>query len=314
MSHFTNRLALGVAAAALTLLPMTSTQAHGIAGNRFFPTTLTIDDPAVMDELTLPQINLFQENEDGKAAWVTEYEGEYSKRLTDRFGLSLAGTYIDQSQRAGGGSGFDNFGLGAKYNFYQDAASETLLTLGLDWDIGGTGSKQVDAAASSSLTPQFFFGKGFGDLSNDTRYLRPIAVTGAFGIDVPLDGHRKVEDATTPGLFERERNETALSYGFTLQYSLDYLQHHVKDVGLPAPFDHMTPLVEFAFNTPLNGAATTTTGTINPGVAWIGDYTQATLEAIMPINGETGRGVGVAAQLHFYLDNIFPETLGKPLF
>jgi hypothetical protein len=32
----------------------TSVQAHGIAGNRYFPGTLTFDDPAAADELFLP--------------------------------------------------------------------------------------------------------------------------------------------------------------------------------------------------------------------------------------------------------------------
>jgi hypothetical protein len=31
-----------------------SAHAHGIAGNRFFPGTLTFDDPAVADEAVVP--------------------------------------------------------------------------------------------------------------------------------------------------------------------------------------------------------------------------------------------------------------------
>jgi hypothetical protein len=37
---------------ALAVVP--SADAHGIAGNRYFPGTLTFDDPAVADELILP--------------------------------------------------------------------------------------------------------------------------------------------------------------------------------------------------------------------------------------------------------------------
>jgi hypothetical protein len=52
---------------------------------------------------------------------------------------------------------------------------------------------------------------------------------------------------------------------------LIYLQQHVKDIGLKAPFDHLIPLVEFAMSTPLNrGVDKLTTGTINPGVIWSG--------------------------------------------
>jgi hypothetical protein len=38
------------------------------------------------------------------------------------------------------------------------------------------------------------------------------------------------------------------------------------------------------------------------------------LEAVIPVNRESGRGVGVIGQVHFYLDDIFPNTIGKPIF
>jgi len=73
--------------------------------------------------------------------------------------------------------------------------------------------------------------------------------------------------------------------------------------------------VEFALETPLNrGARGQTTGTINPGIIWAGRYCQFGVEAVVPINERTGNNVGVIAQLHFYLDDLFPHTLGHPLF
>jgi len=38
------------------------------------------------------------------------------------------------------------------------------------------------------------------------------------------------------------------------------------------------------------------------------------LEAIVPVNRRSGHGVGAVAQLHFFLDDIFPRTFGRPLF
>ena len=82
-----------------------------------------------------------------------------------------------------------------------------------------------------------------------------------------------------------------------------------------APFDRLIPLVEFALETPLNrGAGGQTTGTINPGIIWAGQQFQFGVEAIIPINERTGDNVGVIAQLHFYLDDLFPHSLGRPLF
>jgi len=60
-------------------------------------------------------------------------------------------------------------------------------------------------------------------------------------------------------------------------------------------------------------APTTTTGTINPGVIWSGKYFQIGVEAVIPINRQTGNNVGVLAQLHFYLDDLFPMLFRKPL-
>jgi hypothetical protein len=37
------------------------------------------------------------------------------------------------------------------------------------------------------------------------------------------------------------------------------------------------------------------------------------LEAVIPLNHASGHGVGVLAQLHFFLDDLFPQTLGRPL-
>jgi hypothetical protein len=106
-----------------------------------------------------------------------------------------------------------------------------------------------------------------------------------------------------------------LQYGCALEYSLIYLQEEVKDIGLRVPFDRLVPLVEFSFETPLNrGQGGQTTGTINPGVIWSSKYVQFGVETVIPINEQTGNAVGVIAQLHFYLDDLFPRSLGRPLF
>ncbi|HZB91522.1 MAG TPA: hypothetical protein VE397_08780 [Stellaceae bacterium] len=55
----------------------------------------------------------------------------------------------------------------------------------------------------------------------------------------------------------------ALNYGFAIEYSLEYLEYHVKDVGTGHPFDHRIRLVEVAMTTPLNrGTGGDTTGTV----------------------------------------------------
>jgi len=63
----------------------------------------------------------------------------------------------------------------------------------------------------------------------------------------------------------------------------------------------------------LNGEERTT-GTVNPGVIYVADKFQLGFEAIIPVNRASGDGVGVIGQLHLYLDDIFPNSIGRPLF
>lgn len=273
----------------------TAALAHGIAGNRVFPATMAVEDPAVADELTLPQVSRFKEGDEG---WATETEGEYSKRITDDFGLSVEGGYVDGKDA----QGWDNIGIGAKYMVYKSDAHEFMTSVGLDWDIGDTGSDNI-GEDFSTLTPTWYFGKGMGDLGDSVPYLRPFAVTGAVGVGFPTDRH-------TDG----EENAKMLDWGFTLQYSLPYLQQHVKDIGLGEMLGGITPVVEFAMETPFDGDEHGTTGTINPGLIWSNGSVQVGAEAIVPVNNDSGDGVGARVQLHFYLDDLLPTSLGKPIW
>jgi len=185
-------------------------------------------------------------------------------------------------------------------------------------EAGGTGNKRVDAEPFSTWAPALFFGKGFGDLPNQVSLLRPLALTGQVGVAIPTSASsRTVTLNVTTGEREIdiERHPDVLEWGFALEYSLIYLQEQVKDIGLRAPFDRLIPLIEFPFKPPLNrGQEGHTTGTINPGLIWSGKYFQIGAEAVIPVNSRTGSDVGFIAQLHFYLDDLCPNTLGRPLF
>ena len=70
--------------------------------------------------------------------------------------------------------------------------------------------------------------------------------------------------------------------------------------------------VHSGFHRPL--PASDTLGTIQPGIIWAGQYMQIGAEAIMPASRLTGHGYGGVVQLHFYLDDLFPNSIGRPLF
>ena len=95
------------------------------------------------------------------------------------------------------------------------------------------------------------------------------------------------------------------------------LNSNVFDLGMPEFFNQLNFIVEARLQTPVAytlTSGTLTTGTVSPGVIWTGSYFQVGVEALIPINRQSGSGVGVIAQIHFYLDDIFPRTIGKPLF
>jgi hypothetical protein len=49
-------------------------------------------------------------------------------------------------------------------------------------------------------------------------------------------------------------------------------------------------------------------------VIYAADKFRLAAEAIIPINRASGDDIGVIGQMHFYLDDIFPHSLGKPIF
>jgi hypothetical protein len=288
--------------------------AHGLIGKCFLPATLVIDDPFVADELSLPTISHIKTpaSGDSPATKETDINGEFSKRLSPNLGVSLDGSYkiLDQ-EHAPTLTGFDNLDVSLKYVFFKNADHQVLVSAGVGWEVGGTGSPQVGADSFDRVTPQLFWGKCLGDLPDAVSGLQPLVFTGTFGVSIPTRHSNKTVD-TDPDTgapdIHYEANPSIAVWGFTLQYDLYYLQTFVRDIGLPAPLNRMVPLVEFAMQTPLDTkTAGQTTGFINPGIVWFGRYFQVGLELQIPVNERTGKNVGFLGQMHFYLDDIAPQ-------
>jgi hypothetical protein len=289
--------------------------AHGFAGKRFFPATLATDDPFVADELSLPTVSRRKTGASGDEPATTETDTsiDFTKRVTSNFGIGLGATYVSQKPDGGDAQhGFDNFAANVKYQFFKSDEHETILSAGVDWDIGNTGAKRIGAESFSTLTPALFAGKGFGDLPDSLPYLKPFAVTGSVGVAMPTKS--STTTVADDGTVTTTQNPNALTVGFALQYSLLYLQSFVKDVGLGEPFNRLIPLVEVSLQKPLDNGGGPTTGTINPGVLWAGRYMQFGIEAIIPMNKATGGKTGVIFQIHFFMDDLFPKSIGRPLF
>jgi hypothetical protein len=277
---------------------------HGFAGDRFFPATIATDDPFAASELSLPTFSEMRQPGQPPLK-VLDTSIDISLLILPRTALSIGDGYsIQKAANERTLTGFDNAELNLLYEFFEDDRHEMITSVGLNWEIGGSGRRSLGNESSSTWTPAFLFGKGFGDLSDSLPFLKPFAITGTVGLGLP----------SSSGTASDPKPNT-LEWGLALEYSLIYLQQHVKDVGLKPPFSQLIPLVEFSMSTPLNRSVDKlTTGTINPGVIWSGQYYQVGIEAVIPVNNHSGHNVGVVAQVHFYLDDLCPAIFSKALF
>jgi hypothetical protein len=316
-------LRAGLSGLAIALVPVGKGVAHEIVGNRFFPATLTIDDPGVNDELSFPTVSSFKTGDDPSFR-QRDFSGEFSKRITEAFAVSIGSTYSHLGAPGGpvgiGANGFQNLETTFKYRIFKDPAHEFVMSVGLSVEWNGTGAQSVGADPFNTYAPTVYFGKGFGDLPDTLSWIRPVAVTGQIGYAIP--GRRATTtfgidpDSGDPTV-DTEFQPRVLNWGGSIQYSMPYLKSAVVDLGLPNFFNHLIPLVEATLQTPLSNTLTSgtlTTGTINPGFLWVGNTFQFGIEALIPINRQSGTNVGVIAQLHFYLDDIDPRGIGKPIF
>src|SRR5881296_2471969 len=64
---------------------------HGFAGARFFPATLSTDDPFVSDELSLPTVSTIRTPDDGGTR-ETDISVDVAKRITPQFGIEIGET------------------------------------------------------------------------------------------------------------------------------------------------------------------------------------------------------------------------------
>jgi hypothetical protein len=310
--------AAALAALSIIVVAMSTPNAlaHCFVGARFLPATLAVDDPCVADELSLPTVSVFHTGDDPSAGEV-DISGELSKRITQTIGLSIGSTWTQLSPPGTPSvNGFQNLETTIKWQLATLPQHEFVMSAGVGIEWGGTGSQAVGAETFNIYTPTFWFGKGFGDLPESMNWLRPLAITGQVGYAIPGISTMVTVDPDT-GDINTDYNPQVLQWGGSLQYSMPYLKSSVVDLGLPEFLNRTNFIVEAALQTPVANTLTSgglTTGTINPGIIWTGNSFQLGVEAVIPVNRQSGTDVGVIAQLHLYLDDLFPGSIGKPLF
>jgi len=302
---------------ALAMLSATQfVEAHAIAGNRYFPGTITFDDPAVADELIIPawarysQPNYDDNVVDNSAAWA------FARLLTPTTAIGIDGGYTHRNWGPEQTTGKTQVHVSVKTEVVRDEPDEFLAAASLAWGIGGSGSEKVGGNTPNTVAAGVYIGKGFGNLSDDWAAFRPFGITGAAVIETPVS-NESVSNLTinpsTNSLYPTTTQKgTVLHWGFALEYSTLYLTDWFN--GQPPseePLHQWVPLVEFAFD---SSQGHKTTGTINPGISYVAQTWQIAIEAVRPLNDQYNHGIGVRAQLLLFLDDLLPSLFSNPVF
>ena len=273
--------------------------AHAVCGDRIFPATLGIDDPGVGDELALPTLTYLPQNSSGAQEFDASFS--YTKTIFPGFGLSVSDgpTWLRP-----GGYGWGDLDTEAKYNFLCVPQWEFMASAGLDVTWAHTGTPNM-TNPFNTYTPVLDVGIRIRRPAEEPEHFAPPR----------RDGRTQRDDPRPSPGPTGIKTRTSLNWGFTIQYSLPYYNSHVAEIDNDF-FKHLIPVTEFTFSKPISNFApgtNQTTGTIQPGAIYMADTWQFALEAIVPMNGASGHGVGVVGELHFFFDDIFPDSLGKPI-
>jgi hypothetical protein len=296
------------------LLWATAADAHGIAGNRYFVGTITIDDPAVADEAIVPNVSNLGYPARGSNVVENRVNWAFARLLTPTLAATFDSGWLHQTWPIGHTSGFDKTNLGLKYEAYRDNRHEALVSVSLAWGIAHSGAEGVGTDAPNTIQPGVTFGKGFGDVPTALSWLRPFAVTGSLVLEEPVgSGGRVLAPNFATGSFQNIASPAVetLHWGFSIQYSTLYLTDRFKGAEPKnEPLNQWVPLVEFRFDSPRGQS---TVASANPGFAYVAVTWQVAAEVILPMNHAGGNSPGFRAQLMLFLDDLMPSVFGKPL-
>ena len=303
-------------------------RAHVIAGARVFPVTLTFDDPGVSDEASIPAFSYARNGSDGGTGPSHEYDFgfEYDKTITPDTALIFNDGYdVIQTDGAKTEAGFENLFITGKWQAYTNATHEFVVSVGITREIEGSGTTHIGSDRTGSTTPNGYFGKGFGDLP--AGVLRPFAVTGELSYTI---ADRALKNTTSSVVDTRlPASETAgIASQFTsnngtnnawagavsLQYSVPYLQSQVHDYGLTGVLGDLIPIVEVDWTSPASSPSSQgTTWTVAPGAIYLAQWGEVGVEALIPLDKAAGTTVGAVALVHIFLDDLLPNSIGKPI-
>jgi hypothetical protein len=263
-------------------------------GKRVFIEPFVTEDANPKNEFVIAKPGFFNTDEGNEFSLGFALE----KKLSDTLSLALEGAWT--SQRVGGEpntEGFQNPGILLKYSLWTDPARELILSPALEIELP-LGSRQIGTERDPVVAPLLLFAKGWGDLPPILSYLRPLALMGDVGFEILANAETK----------------TVLKYDILLMYSLPYLHTHVHDLGASWPFHRLIPLVEFNFETRVNGTHRTTEARVTPGLVYQGKFVQLGVAGQFPLNRTTDRELDPSLLfiVDLFYDDLFPALTWMP--
>lgn len=270
---------------------------HGGVGRRTFVEPFFMEDAAPKDELVLSRPHATDGDQGSRRSLGMSIE----KKLMADLSLTVASAWVhDKPQDAESNGGFDNVSFQLKYAAHRDRPHEFLLSVAGEVE-APTGERLIGAASDPTLRPLVAFAKGFGDLPDDLWRWQPLAVMGDAGLSAAInDGG--------PG--------DVFFYDVLLMYSTPYLESFVWDPRLPPGLRDLVPVVEFNFQTTINGDSRGTRGTVTPGIMFLGRSLQFGIGGQLPLNDTTRRELdwGMVGIVDLFLDDALPDLFATPPF
>ena len=131
-------------------------------------------------------------------------------------------------------------------------------------------------------------------------------MTGQLGYDI---ANKKLKSTPTPAI--QQRHLERLVRRLSLQYSMRYLSTHVKDFGFPEFVNRLTPVVEMAWS-----SSASQPNNLRPFLWGVGvNYPPELRRRRRDVDPGTAHRLppGRHRQFHLYFDDLFPNSLGKPI-
>jgi hypothetical protein len=226
----------------------------------------------------------------------------FEKTISPKSSFSLFVGYqrLEQEGEQTSASGFTNLGLGYKRVLISIENHEFVFSINPSLELP-VGSHSIGSESHPRAGGDLLFQKGFGDLPESLRMLRPAGIEGDAGWESKVTGAR----------------DDLLSADFELEYSLHYLDANVVAGSVPHALRDLTPHVDFEYAQYLSAHRNSSQPDfeLTPAIAWLNSTFEINLGAQVALN-RAAQGTGPIAfvwLLGVSYDQIVP-ALGWNLF